>query len=136
MQKRLMWFFILFIGLGLTLLSCSNSLAPDSIGGKKYQVVITGGSGEMTNTGNATIMFSKDGSYVITGDGVNTDDDIGTYTYNITGENTGAITLSSRIITGYQESNIFEFAKKNSGTYTAKTLTGDPGNQAGNFNKI
>jgi hypothetical protein len=90
----------------------------------------------MTDTGNATISFALNGSYIITGDGVNTSNDLGTYKYNKTGKNTGAFTLSSTLITGYQESNIFEFVNKKSGTYTAKTLTGEPGNQAGNFNEI
>jgi hypothetical protein len=138
MQKRQLWFVILVIGLGLSLLSCSGSesFAPKSIGGKKYQVVITGGSGEMTDTGNATISFAMNGSYVVTGDGVNTSNDLGTYTYNKTGKNTGAFTLNSTLLKGYQESNIFEFVDKKSGTYKAKTLTGDPGDQAGNFNEI
>jgi hypothetical protein len=136
MQKRQLWFVILVIGLGLSLLSCGESLAPKSIGGKKYQVVITGGSGEMTDTGNATISFAMNGSYVVTGDGVNTSNDLGTYTYDKTGKNTGAFTLNSTLLKGYQESNIFEFVNKKSGTYTARALTGDPGNQAGNFNEI
>jgi hypothetical protein len=136
MQKKQMLFLILVIGLGLSLLSCSQDLAPNSISGKKYQIVITGGSGEMTDTGTATIMFKEGGVYAITGDDENTSNDLGKYTYKKTGKNTGTITLSSTALEGYQESNIFEFVDKKSGTYTAKTLTGDPGDQAGTFNEI
>lgn len=128
---------ILMSVLLLSLLSCSSSdLAPGSISGKEYKITITGGSGAMSSTGSSIITFEKSGTYTIIGDDVHTTGDTGTYIYKKTGANTGMVTLTSNEITEYQETDIFEFTEKNNGKYSAKTTTGDAGEQTGTFYEI
>ncbi len=129
--------FIFLIGLVLSLLSCgSDDLAPDYISGKEYRITIERSSGEMSSTGSSIISFDRNGSYKIDGDDVYTTSDSGTYTYKKAGANIGLVTLISSEIDGYQESSAFEFVEKKSGKYSAKTITGDAGEQTGTFNEI
>ena len=137
MQKRLLLFLFILAGLILTLPSCgSDHLAPDSIGGKEYRISIESGSGEMSSIGSSIIAFDRNGRYKIDGDDFYTASDSGTYTYEKTGAKTGLVTLTSSEIDGYQESGTFEFVEKRSGRYSARTITGDAGEQTGTFNEI
>lgn len=128
---------ILIFGLVLSLMSCSSGdLAPDSIGGKEYRISIKNGSGEMSSEGSSIIAFDRNGTYKIDGDDVYTTSDSGIYTYKKAGKKIGLVTLTSSEIDGYQESSTFEFVEKGSGKYTAKTTTGEAGEQTGTFNEI
>lgn len=128
---------IILVSLILSLSACtSKDLAPDSIGGKEYKILITGSTGAMPDKGSAIIKFEKTGTYDISGDGIYTENDNGTYTYRKMSASTGLVTLTSKLLEGYQESNQYEFTKKDSGTYTATTLSGDAGTQTGSFNQI
>ena len=137
LHKRLFLLFFILAGLILTLPSCSSDdLAPDSIGGKEYRISIESGSGEMSSIGSSIIAFDRNGRYKIDGDDVYTASDTGTYTYKKKDARTGMVALTSSEIDGYQESSTFEFVEKRSGKYSARTTTGDAGEQTGTFNEI
>lgn len=137
MRKRTMRDFILLAGMIISLLSCSsNDLAPDSISGKEFRISIESGSGEMSSIGSSIIAFDRNGRYKIDGDDVYTASDTGTYTYRKIDARTGMVALTSSEIDGYQESCTFEFVEKGRGKYTARTTTGDAGEQTGTFNEI
>jgi len=138
--------------LGLMLLMCvvglaacgdddddEDNLAPDSVAGKTYQVTVTSGTGVFSSTGTATLAFASDGTYTITGDGVNVGNDTGTYTYARTDADNATIVLTSTgNVPGVQLNYVFVFTSETAGTFSG-TITTPPsaaGTQTGTFSAV
>jgi len=111
--------------------SSSANLAPLSVSGRTYNVVIDSGTGFFATQGTSIITTSAtENTYQITGDIFNTSDSTGTFEYTAEGNNA---TLS------VQDSNFGEgafslvFTDVGTGTYTA-TVEADPAStQSGVF---
>ena len=87
-----------FLSLTMSLISCSISgisssdgeaaavSAPGNLAGKTYRVTVESGSGVFPSTGTFTIVFSSSQPWYTTqGDGVNSRDSWGMYTYSSSG---------------------------------------------------
>ena len=118
-----------------TLGACSKNndkdLAPDSLAGKMYQVVVNTGTGLFAATGTATLSFDAGGNYTTTGD-ANIVADNGTYTYTKVTDDTGEFQLASNVIPAFQATYVFTYTTEGAGNFTASLpATGDT--QSGTF---
>ena len=101
--------------------------APASLSGRTFDGTVTSGNGILANTGTFRISFAAT-TYAIVGDGVNTANSNGTYTYTAVGAVGTAITLDN--LSGAGEF-AFTYNTVNTGTYAASVVAG--GSQAGTF---
>ena len=109
----------------------SVGFAPSSLDGKIAVNNIFTGTGDFATTGNSTITFSSN-TYIIVGDGVNTGNDSGTYTYTKTGANMATLVGNSSV-DGDSNTVTLSFTSPTSGSYSAVKTSGDPGTQTGTF---
>lgn len=124
----------------LTLSACSSSdddddgdtvVAPSSVAGQTYTMTIESGSGVFASTGQFTVGLSDAGdTYVVTGDGVNTNDSTGTYTYESSG-NTGIVTFSDSA--AGEGSYEITYLTDDSGSYVARLASDPATRQDGSF---
>ena len=108
--------------------SGSSVSAPSSIAGKTYRGTISSGSGNFASTGTFTVTFGS-ATYSITGDGANTINSNGTYTYSPVGS-LGTATASDSAIGLLVMA--FTYNSSNSGNYAASASPGF-GSQTGSF---
>ena len=140
LKKRFIWFVMIMLGMGLFITSCGSSsdnkkLAPNSVQGKTYQMLVTSGTPPLANTGTAAIVFAADGNYIVTGD-ANIANDQGTYTYNRVTNDSGEVILTSTQIPGLQINYAFVFTQEGTGNFTG-TLASDPAvTQQGTFTEL
>ena len=71
----------------------SDEFALNAIAGLTLAATVTSATGGLPAAGTFQIDFAIDGTYTLTGDGVNTPNSTGTFTYLRTGKNTGRIDL-------------------------------------------
>jgi len=101
--------------------------APASLDGRTFDCTVKSGNGLYATTGTFRISFTA-ASYAILGDGVNTANSIGTYTYLAVGA-VGTM-INDDALLGI--SNIFyTYTSASAGTYSANAAVGGP--QAGTF---
>ena len=101
---------------GATDVSPEIVAAPAALTGESYLGTVAGGSGAFATTGTFTIDFTTVSSYIITGDGVDTIDSSGTYTYASSGT-TGTVSLNDGTLGSF--GIVLEFTAVDAGTYTA-----------------
>ncbi len=75
----------------------SSYMAPVDLSDEVYEIIITSGEGAFPSVGSYTLLFNNATQYTIYGDGRNTGDSFGTYTYLRDGAK-GTIYLSDRTI--------------------------------------
>ncbi len=129
------------IGLLLLVLSgCDSSdsspsnLAPESIAGKTYSIAISAGAGVFASAGTVNIAVSEtEGTYELTGDGINSGNSTGTFEYAAVG-NSAAISVQDSV---FGEGTFsLAFTDVNTGTYSA-TIVADPASsQSGVFTEV
>ncbi|GAK58702.1 hypothetical protein U27_05677 [Candidatus Vecturithrix granuli] len=137
--KRYIWLCLMLLGIGLLLVSCGDDddkdLAPGSVQGKTYQMIVTSGTLPLARSGTANVTFAADGTYTVTGI-VTIGNDQGTYTYNKTTDDSGELTLTSTQIAGLQITYAFVFTQEKAGNFTG-TLVSDPAiTQQGTFTEL
>ena len=108
----------------------STGFAPPSLDGKIGVTTITSGTGDAANTGSTTITFSSS-TYSEVGDGVNTGNDSGTYTYTKTGPNTATAVMNS--VDSDSITASLTFTSPTSGSFSAVQTIGTHGTQDGSF---
>lgn len=139
MKKRYFWLCLMLLGIGLFLISCGDDddedLAPGSIQGKTYQMIVTSGTAPLASTGTATAAFAADGTYTVTGD-ANIANDQGTYTYNKTADDSGEVTMTSTQIAGIQITYVFTFTQEESGNFVGTLVSNSAITQQGTFTEL
>ena len=133
----------LFVGviLGLVTVGCGsensndsidpNVTAPTTISGKSIKGTITSGTGGFASSGRSTFVASStDNKYKVLGDGINTINSRGTFSYNV--NNNKATIVFDDSVLGEGHYN-FTFTTKTSGTYTANTEQNPIAKQTGTF---
>ena len=139
-KKRYVWLCLMLLGIGLLLVSCGdddddNDLAPGSVQGKTYRMIVTSGTLPLARSGTAAITFAADGTYAVTGE-VTIGNDQGTYTYNKATDDSGELTLTSTLIDWLQITYVFVFTQEGAGNFTG-TLVSDPAvTQQGTFTEL
>ncbi len=139
MKKRSLWLCLMLLGIGLLLVSCGDDddddLAPGSVQGKTYQMIVTAGTAPLASTGTATVAFTAEGTYIVTGD-ANIANDQGTYTYNKVTDDSGELTLTSTQIAGLQINYTFTFTQKKVGNFTGSLASNPALTQQGTFTQL
>ena len=139
MKKRYFWLCLMVLGIGLLLVSCGddddNDLAPGSVQGKTYQMIVTSGTAPLARTGIATVVLAADGTYTVTGD-ANIANDQGAYTYNKTTDDSGELTMTSTQIAGIQITYVFTFTQEKSGNFTGTLVSNPAITQQGTFTEL
>jgi hypothetical protein len=101
--------------------------APPSLENRTLDCVVTSGSGGFATTGTFRVSFTAS-TYAILGDGVNTANSNGTYTYTQVGDVGTATFIDSVIGAG---NFAFTYTSASAGTYSVNATAG--GAQAGTF---
>jgi hypothetical protein len=113
--------------------SNSNSRvpAPNSLAGKSYRMTINTGAGVFATVGTSTVAFSNTAdTYKVLGDGVNSFNSSGSYTYTTSGSQGNAAMVDSSISNG---NFILTFTSSTTGTYQATAEFDLNSNQTGSF---
>jgi hypothetical protein len=131
---------ILFMGvlLSLVIAGCGsdksndpNVSAPTTISGKSIKGTITSGSGVFASSGRSMFVASgSDNKYKVLGDGINTINTKGTFSYSAN-NNKAIITFDDSVLG--KGNFYFTFTSKTTGTYTADAEQYPLANQAGSF---
>jgi len=140
-MKAIGYFTLLF--LAISLISCSSGTnvisnggaaavsAPGTLAGKTYRVTVESGSGVFASTGTFTVGFlSAQPIYTTQGDGVNTGDSFGFYTYSSSGAS-GTVKVEDSVVQNAIYSVTFNSAI--SGTYVVTATAGVNSRQSGTF---
>lgn len=101
--------------------------APASLAGRTLDATISAGSGAFATTGTFRISFTAS-TYAIMGDGVNTANSNGTYTYTAVGA-VGTANITDNLLGNGNFA--FTYTSASAGTYSANATVG--GTQAGTF---
>jgi hypothetical protein len=111
--------------------SNSRVSAPSSLAGKSYRMTVNTGAGLFATAGTSMVAFSNTANtYKVLGDGVNSINSSGSYTYTASGSQGNAAIVNSSISNG---NFILTFTSSNTGTFQA-TVQSDPNsNQTGSF---
>jgi hypothetical protein len=134
-----------FLSLTMSLISCSTGgisssdgeaaavSAPDTLAGKTYRVTVESGSGMFATTGTYTVVFlSAQPIYTKQGDGVNTWDSFGFYSYSPGGDS-GTVKVEDSLAPNTISIYSFTFNTAVSGAYVATTTTDVNSRQSGTF---
>ncbi len=97
----------------------ANALAPKSVGGLSYEIIVNSGASPLASTGSAIISFRNDGTYVVDGDDQNIDDDQGTFTYQRLSNINGRIELVSTQSAYFKVTYTFAYTTVENGNFTA-----------------
>ena len=133
----------LFFSLAMLLASCSIGvidgdpavvLAPATLAGKTYRIKAKSGSGVFPSKGAFIIVFlSSEPWYTKQGDGVNTYDSWGTYSYSANGAS-GTVKADDSMAPGIVVS--FTFNTANSGTLVAISMEDSNSTLTGTFTEL
>ena len=105
--------------------------APSSLAGKSYRLTINSGLGLYATSGTSTVVFSNTAdTYKVLGDGVNSFNSSGSYTYTTSGSEGNAAMVDSYISNG---NFILTFTSPTTGIYQATTEFDPKSSQAGSF---
>jgi hypothetical protein len=105
--------------------------APSSFAGKSYRLTINTGVGFFATTGTSTVAFSNTvNTYKALGDGVNSFNSSGSYTYTTSGSQGNAVVVDSSFSNG---NFILTFTSSTTGTYQATSQSDPNSNQTGSF---
>ena len=105
--------------------------APSSLAGKSYRLTIKSGLGLYATSGTSTVVFSNTAdTYKVLGDGVNSFNSSGSYTYSTSGSEGNAAMVDSYISNG---NFILTFTSPTTGIYQASTEFDPNSSQAGSF---
>jgi hypothetical protein len=111
--------------------SNSNAPAPSTLAGKSYKMTIDNGSAPFASTGTSMVVFSNTAdTYKVLGDGVNSFNSSGSYTYTTSGSQGNAAMVDSSISNG---NFILTFTSSTTGTYQATAEFDPNSNQTGSF---
>jgi hypothetical protein len=105
--------------------------APSSLAGKSYKMSIDNGSAPFASVGTSMVVFSNTAkTYKVLGDGVNTFNSSGSYTYTTIGSQGNAAIVDNAISNG---NFILTFTSSTAGTYQATAEFDANSNQTGSF---
>jgi hypothetical protein len=108
-----------------------NVSAPTTISGKSFKAVITSGSGSFASSGRSVFVVSKtDNKYKVLGDGMNTINTSGTFSYSANNNKATIIFNDSVLGKGNYH---FTFISETKGTYTAGSEQSSLAKQSGSF---
>jgi hypothetical protein len=111
--------------------SNSSAPAPSSLAGKSYRLTINTGTGGFATTGTSTVAFSNtEDTYKVLGDGVNSFNSSGAYTYTANGSQGNVAVVDSAILNG---SFILTYTSSTTGTYQALAEFDPDANQTASF---
>jgi hypothetical protein len=111
--------------------SNSSVPAPSSLAGKSYKMTIDNGSAPFASAGISMVVFSNTAmTYKVLGDGVNTFNSSGSYTYTTNGSQGNAAIVDNAISNG---NFILTFTSSTTGTYQATAEFDANSNQTGSF---
>jgi hypothetical protein len=111
--------------------SNSSVPAPNSLAGKSYKMTIDNGSAPFASAGISMVVFSNTAmNYKVLGDGVNTFNSSGSYTYTTNGSQGNAAIVDNAISNG---NFILTFTSSTTGTYQATAEFDANSNQTGSF---
>jgi hypothetical protein len=111
--------------------SNSSVPAPSSLAGKSYKMTIDNGSAPFASAGISMVVFSNTAmNYKVLGDGVNTFNSSGSYTYTTNGSQGNAAIVDNAISNG---NFILTFTSLTTGTYQATAEFDANSNQTGSF---
>jgi hypothetical protein len=111
--------------------SNSSVPAPSSLAGKSYKMTIDNGSAPFASAGISMVVFSNTAmNYKVLGDGVNTFNSSGSYTYTTNGNQGNAAIVDNAISNG---NFILTFTSSTTGTYQATAEFDANSNQTGSF---
>jgi hypothetical protein len=111
--------------------SNSSVPAPSSLAGKSYKMTIDNGSAPFASAGISMVVFSNTAmNYKVLGDGVNTFNSSGSYTYTTNGSQGNAAIVDNAISNG---NFILTFTSSTTGTYRATAEFDANSNQTGSF---
>jgi hypothetical protein len=111
--------------------SNSSVPAPSSLAGKSYKMTIDNGSAPFASAGTSMVVFSNTAkTYKVLGDGVNTFNSSGSYTYTTSGSQGNAAIVDNAISNG---NFILTFTSSTTGTYQATAEFDANSNQTGSF---
>jgi hypothetical protein len=111
--------------------SNSSVPAPSSLAGKSYKMTIDNGSAPFASAGISMVVFSDTAmNYKVLGDGVNTFNSSGSYTYTTNGSQGNAAIVDNAISNG---NFILTFTSSTTGTYQATAEFDANSNQTGSF---
>ena len=130
--KSLILLFTCFVIVSCGADSGSDSFtAPSSISGKVYRMTVDSGAGFFATTGTYTLSFSStQNTYVVTGDGVNVADSVGSYTFTTNGNLVIASIVDSSLGNG---SFALTYSSATGGTFLATAASDAASNQSGRF---
>lgn len=111
--------------------SNASAPAPSSLADKSYRLTINSGTGSYADTGVAVVVFSNSAdTYKVLGDGVNSVNSSGSYTYTASGSQ-GSVNI---VDTAISTSNfILTYTSPTTGTYHATSEFDPNSNQTGSF---
>jgi hypothetical protein len=111
--------------------SNSSVPAPSSLAGKSYKMTIDNGSAPFASAGISMVVFSNTAmTYKVLGDGVNTFNSSGSYTYTTIGSQSNAAIVDSAISNG---NFTLTFISSTTGTFQATAELAANSNQTGSF---
>ncbi|WP_293761671.1 hypothetical protein [uncultured Paraglaciecola sp.] len=111
--------------------SNSSVPAPSSLAGKSYKMTIDNGSAPFASAGISMVVFSNTAmTYKVLGDGVNTFNSSGSYTYTTIGSQGNAAIVDSAISNG---NFTLTFISSTTGTFQATAELAANSNQTGSF---
>jgi len=111
--------------------SNSSVPAPSSLAGKSYKMTIDNGSAPFASAGISMVVFSNTAmNYKVLGDGVNTFNSSGSYTYTTIGSQSNAAIVDSAISNG---NFTLTFISSTTGTFQATAELAANSNQTGSF---
>ena len=140
LKKRYIWLCLMLLGVGLLLVSCGddddNDLAPDSIQGKTYQMIVTSGTFPLASSGTAAIVFAADGTYTVTDASAKIGYDEGTYTYQKLTDDSGELTITSTLNEWLQLKYTFTFTQEKAGNFSGALVSDPTITQQGTFTEL